>query len=171
MKKQWLIDGNNLMHQLPDLSGKNLNSSDENRFQVANKVNHACRIKNTQAKIIYDGPKGSIPINFKKISVVYSNDRKADELIFRHIEKKDANLRWIVVTDDREIISRAKKFGVNVLSIKAFRNFLTSNSGKSTLHGNVNKPLEKRSNFIVSDKEVDNMLLLYKFRESDESDR
>jgi rRNA-processing protein FCF1 len=171
MKKQWLIDGNNLMHQLPDLSDKSRSSSDENRFLVAEKVNQACRIKNTRAKIIYDGPKASIQINFKKISVVYSNDRKADELIFRHIEKKDARLRWIVVTDDREIISRAKKFGVDKLSIKIFRNFLINNSGKSELNSNKNKPIEKRSDFIVSDKEVDDMLLLYKFRESDESDR
>jgi rRNA-processing protein FCF1 len=171
MKKQWLIDGNNLMHQLPELSGKSLNNSDENRFLVAEKVNQACRMQNIRAKIIYDGPKGSIQINFKNISVVYSKDRKADELIFRHIEKKDANLRWIVVTDDREIISRAKKFGVDILSIKVFRNLMIKKSGNSKLSSNRNKPLEKRSNFIVSDKEVDDMLLLYKFRESDESDR
>jgi len=170
MQKKWLIDGNNLMHKIPGISSKISKNSDEARFLLVEMIHRFCSKEGRNARIIFDGPKGSTPISFKHISIGYSRDKKADDIIIKQLNKKDARQRWIVVTDDREIVSQAKIKGVNTLSINVFKKNL-SGFQKGSAKSNKQQPIEKGSNIIVSDAEVNEMLLFYKLKESDERNR
>lgn len=170
MQKQWLIDGNNLMHKFTDISAKLSHHPDEARFLLAEKINRLCNDKGKKARIVFDGSKSTIPISFKNIKISYSHGKKADDIIIKRIKGKDASKRWIVVTDDREIISKARLHGVKTLSLSAFINEFRGKSGKGAKN-QLNKPIEKGSNIIVSDAEVNEMLLFYKLKDSDERKR
>lgn len=165
MSKKWLIDAYNLMHKIPPISRLLRRDSFKAREYLVDAISTLCISKNKTAHLIFDGPPGPRSEKRTKVSTAYSHNQKADDLIIRLISKKDAAKKWIVVTDDNEILQKARYFQVEYLSATEFKKNLhfpsvTSSSLKK-------KPLQKRPDVIVSDKEVDQMLLYYKLKKKD----
>lgn len=164
MAKRWLIDGNNLLHQVRSLKASAPSHAIAPLAQLAELIDDFCRRQNGRAHLLFDGPARKLPGSYARISVSFSKHQSADEQIIRRIRKAGAAKRWVVVTDDREILDAARKSGVKTETASGFRQRLIPPSGQKTGPKYSGKP-EKRHDFKVSDQEVDHMLLLYKLRD------
>lgn len=164
MGTHWLIDGNNLLHQVQSLKASAPRHAIAPLAQLAELVDDFCRRQNRRAHLLFDGPVRKLPGSYTRISVSFSKNRSADEQIIRRIRKKGAAKRWVVVTDDREILDAARKSGVKTEAASAFRQRMMPRTGRKKSSNSPGKP-EKRPDFKVSDREVDHMLLLYKLRD------
>lgn len=165
MSENWLIDAYNLMHKIPKLSRILQRNPYQAQEYLVDTISALCVTVNKSAHLVFDGAPGPLPIKRARVSTAYSRNKKADDLIIRQISKKDAARKWIVVTDDNEILQKARFYQVGYLSASEFAKSLHFPSGKSSEL--MEKPLQKKPDVIVSDKEVDQMLLYYKLKKKD----
>jgi len=168
MALQWLIDGNNLLHQVPSLKTSAPRHAIAPLAQLAELIDAYCRRQNRRAHLLFDGPARKLPGSYARISVSFSNERTADEKIIRRLNQKGASKRWIVISDDREILAAAQKSGVTHQKATHFGRRITGSSPDGPSKPAAKTP-EKRSDYKVSDQEVDRMLLLLKLREEDDN--
>lgn len=169
MSKKWLIDAYNLMHKIPRISRKLQTNVDEARFLMAEKISRLCVEQKKSAALIFDGAPGNTQIKVKRVSIFYSFSKKADDLIIARLNKKEASKHWILVTDDQELIQHAHRNGVKILKASAFikttkRKSIKKSDNKGTQNYSVH------SDVIVSQKEVDEMLLFYKLKREHDKD-
>jgi hypothetical protein len=111
-----LIDGNNLLHHLP--------AGQRSRAAVRRRALDSVRHESVSVTVVFDGPPpaGSPSSeSLGRVTVVYSGDRTADDVIIRMIPTGASARQWSVVTDDRGLADRARARGATVRRLAEWR--------------------------------------------------
>lgn len=122
MALRFLVDGYNVIHQIPQLDHGKLESQ---RLGLVKYIEHGCpqgSIKN-KVTIVFDGQGGggfgSAPLS-SLIEVVFSVGESADEKIKRIVDQSKNARNIVVVSDDRDIQIAVRKSGAQVVSVGEF---------------------------------------------------
>lgn len=162
MKRQWLIDAYNVMHQLPEVKTVINRDISEARRLMAMKVEHLCSQQNRRAFLVFDGAPDSMPIRQKHLTIEYSYPENADTLITRQVSKRGQGHKWIVITDDRELRRSARLNGAELMSTKQFCLLLSPERPSAVPPKTVKIHPSKKADVDVPDEEVQEMLRLFK---------
>lgn len=112
----FLIDAFNLFHKIRDI-----NESKEPHRDLLQylKMNRFTGSVNNEVVVVFDGyKKEDLPAG--GFHLLYSNNRRADDLIKEKVEKSTNPRQLTVVSDDREIRDYAKLHGAVVCRIDEF---------------------------------------------------
>lgn len=121
MSLHYLLDGYNILHQMPiELRGK----LEDQRHQLIQWIeNHRPQgsIKNS-VTIVFDGQSGIYggDRNFPSVKVIFSQDESADEKIKSLVAQASNKKNIIVVTNDRDIQYAVKASGAKVMPVEEF---------------------------------------------------
>jgi hypothetical protein len=111
-----LIDGNNLLHNLP--------SDQRQRSSVRRQALDAVRHKGMKLTVVFDGPPppGSPELeHLGQVSVRYSGQFSADDVIVSLLRSNSRAADWVVVTDDQALRDRVRVWGAQVRSLAQWR--------------------------------------------------
>ena len=111
-----VIDGNNLLHNLP----KHDRKRDAVRRSALDKVRH----EGVSLTVVFDGPPppGSPEHeHLGRVSVRYSGSTSADDVIVGLLPSDRRASEWVVVTDDRGLRDRVRERGAQVRSLKEWQ--------------------------------------------------
>lgn len=122
MSLSYLIDGYNVINhiRLAHLRGNKDNPQKALvEFIITKRL---CGSIKNMITVVFDGfPKaGTLKTDFFGVSVVFSREESADELIKRMLEKASRPRTVVVVSDDKEIRFFARMAGANVRSVTEF---------------------------------------------------
>ncbi|MDF3821237.1 NYN domain-containing protein [Leptospira sp. 96542] len=113
-----LIDGMNLMYKFPDLAfclGE-YRLLDARTGLLAYLADHFKDSKNTSVLVFFDGKKDQTSDCYSEdiggLSIHYSHDKKADELIIGYLSFTPMPSQCLVVTSDKEILNFARRLRV-----------------------------------------------------------
>ena len=118
----FIIDGYNVVKQLPELMDRKLR---EGREELVKILQYAKPQGNNRVTVVFDGTddgfiNSTAQIKGYNIGVAFSQGESADDRI-RHLVKRDSSPNGItVVTDDRDLRSSVKIHGAKVLFVKEF---------------------------------------------------
>ncbi|NOZ64713.1 MAG: NYN domain-containing protein [Caldiserica bacterium] len=117
-----IVDGYNLLHQLPRLKGKKI---DRARDIMVRKLGEKRRTFQEMI-VVFDGEEGPVPARFREkgIKVIFSGEESADDYIKRQVKRSKTPHKITVVTDDREIRDFVKLHGSKLLSTKEMKEIL-----------------------------------------------
>ena len=120
MSLQFLLDGYNIINQVPRLVQKSLEEQREGLVVLAEKYYHQGSSKNSLT-IVFDGKEHVFsPARGGPVKVVFSSGESADEKIKRIVENAGHQKSIVVVTDDRDLGSAVKHSGAKVATVKEF---------------------------------------------------
>ena len=111
-----IIDGNNLLHSLPEHS--------RHRGSVRQLVLDAVRNQTMRLTVVFDGPPpdGSPEVeNLGRVTVRYAGSSSADDVIIALIPPGGRAAQWTVVTDDRTLRDRARECGAQARTLAEWR--------------------------------------------------
>ncbi|HKI45858.1 MAG TPA: NYN domain-containing protein [Balneolales bacterium] len=171
MKRQWLIDAYNVMHQLPEVKTVMNRDISEARRLMAIKAEQLCAQQNSRAFLVFDGAPDIMPIRQKHLTIEYSYPDNADALIIRLVSKRGHGHKWTVVTDDRELRRNALLNGAELMGTKQFCNLLSPSKPTTAPEKPAKGHPSKKADIDVSDEEVQEMLRLFKNERNDASKR
>lgn len=117
--KIYLIDGNNLIHKIKDLSVLQNKDRQSAREKLAHRLDSYFTNKKVNVTLFYDGFAG-VPVNTSKIKIVYSENSSADDKIRSSIEKAKNPKNIIVVTSDGEIRKIARACSCELITSSEF---------------------------------------------------
>jgi predicted RNA-binding protein with PIN domain len=117
----YLIDGNNLIGHMPDLSLKNR----VDRRRLLSQLLAFQKVKNTRIVLVFDGPPDDdfAPDNFPGIPffVRFPDIEENADLVIKDIISQETDLRqFFVVSSDREIQRYARAKGAKTIKCEAF---------------------------------------------------
>jgi predicted RNA-binding protein with PIN domain len=116
-----LIDGYNLINQLPELLKASRKSIDFARDRLLAMVQAYCDHNNTEGIIVYDGNKEDRTIEGYNPVIVFSKaGESADTVIESFVYKLDDKTKARVVTDDRQIANMITGMGAFTVSTGLF---------------------------------------------------
>ena len=118
-----LVDGNNLLHQLP--------RGQRSRVAVRRLTLELARQETMRVTVVFDGPPppGSPSREaLGRVTIRYAGDRSADQVILASLPGDTAARQWVVVTDDRELARRARDRGATTRSTGEWHRRLASAS-------------------------------------------
>ncbi len=150
-KRKWLIDAHNVMHQLPEIKSRLQSDHLGAMRDFCMMVSTAARKNRCKAELVFDGVPLIIPGTFAGLTVHFSRERTADEVIISMLAGENAAQKWTLVTDDREIRQQAFYYHVDVLRTGPFISLLTkpaassSQSGSGTLKTSPRKKNRKKA--------------------------
>ncbi len=107
-----LIDGNNLLHSLPP--------DQRSREAVRQRVLDQSRREKISVTVIFDGPPpgGTPPAeHLGSVTILYSGNTSADDLIINRLPSGRAATSWSVVTNDRGLGARVRERGASVRTL------------------------------------------------------
>lgn len=120
----YLIDGHNVIGQLPGLSLEDPN--DEVKLVLL--VKRWCAQEKRKATLIFDGglPGGKSPLSSSQVSVVFASDRHTtgDDLILNRIRDEKNPSALIVVSSDLRIVKAAQGRRMKTQTAQAFAKIL-----------------------------------------------
>ncbi|MCF7874884.1 MAG: NYN domain-containing protein [Candidatus Omnitrophica bacterium] len=114
---QFIIDGYNLVHKIPEVKGSSTPCSDLLTFIYKNKLTGS---NNNEVWVIFDGGQPPYQINNFQYKIRFSSQESADDLIIKKIEGIDNRKQTVVVTDDRQLAYRARFLGARSISVDEF---------------------------------------------------
>ncbi len=120
MSRQFLLDGYNVLHKMPELLEKSLEDGRAGLLQFISQKRPQGSSRNS-VTVVFDGSEDvwSIPTP-GETRVLFSKGESADDLLKRLIEEA-ANPREIVlVSDDRELVKFAGAHGADVWTVAEF---------------------------------------------------
>ncbi len=115
----YLIDGHNLIGQLPDIS---LTDPDDEAKLVQKLLSFAARVQKRMV-VVFDGglPGGKSRLSASKVEVVFATARSdADTVMKDRIKRTRDPGQWIVVSNDREVLAAARIRKMTTLSSTEF---------------------------------------------------
>jgi len=151
MKKYIVIDGNNLMHKIPELKNLFNKSPEAAQLGLYEKI-RSRNLREGKTILVFDG------FGNDKSDIIYSGKLSADEIIRRFIEENHDKNAVSVVSSDNYIISLAKACGCEVIKSESFIKTETAKkekTQKSTDTGSGEKPE------YVTKKEIDELKKLF----------
>jgi len=161
MKRQWLIDAYNVMHQLPDVKAVMNRDISEARRLMAYKVEQLCAQQNRHAHLVFDGAPDVMPIKQQHLTIEYSYPDDADTFITRQVSRKGQAYKWIVVTDDQELRRNARLTGAELMHSRQFSSLLTPEKPKRLQSQSPKVHPSKKADIDLPDEEVREMLRLF----------
>lgn len=116
MSVHFIVDGYNLMKQIPHILGKNLFRDREGfiRFLEEKRLFGS---RNNRVIVIFDGKEDVFVMKeYSEIKVIFTKGETADEKIKKMIEKSMDKKNLVVISNDNEIKYFAKIQGVKTMS-------------------------------------------------------
>ena len=111
-----LIDGNNLLHSLAP--------NRRNRSELRRHTLDLTRYESIRVIVVFDGPPPETTAereDLGNVSIVYSCERSADDVIISLLPEGKPAADWVVVSDDRGLARRARSAGAGVRSLAEWR--------------------------------------------------
>lgn len=108
-----LVDGNNLLHRLPE--GR------RSRAEVRRLSLELARREGVSITVLFDGPPPAGSPDHERlgrVTVVYCGADSADDAIIRRLPPPPAAANWVVVSDDRELVGRARRAGASTRPLR-----------------------------------------------------
>jgi len=129
--KTIIIDGNNLIHKMPNLKGRLTENPEAAQLSLTETVKSKIK-KGEKVIFVFDGFSSTI----KSKNIIFSGSKTADDIIRKYIEDNYQKNVIKVVSSDMEILRLAKICGCEVIKsedyIKEIRN--TVSKGKNINH-------------------------------------
>lgn len=120
MSVHYIIDGYNVIKQVPYLNEKKLKEARDNFISFLEIHRPQGSIRN-EVTVVFDGKnQESSPTNIKSIRVIFTNDETADDRIKMMVKRASNRKRIIVITDDKEIKFFVRNLGAKPVSVKKF---------------------------------------------------
>lgn len=119
----YLIDGHNLIGQLPDLQ---LDDPDDEAKLVQKLIGWSARTRR-QCVVVFDAglPGGTSRMSTKSVRVVFaSHTSSADKVIIDRIYKEKHPKNWTVVSSDNGVLDIAKRQGMQTIKAMEFARLL-----------------------------------------------
>jgi predicted RNA-binding protein with PIN domain len=123
MAMSYLIDGHNLIGQLPDLQ---LDDPDDEAKLVQKLIGWSARTRR-QCVVVFDAglPGGTSRMSTKSVRVVFaSHTSSADKVIIDRIYKEKHPKNWTVVSSDNGVLDIAKRQGMQTIKAVEFARLL-----------------------------------------------
>lgn len=119
----YLIDGHNLIGQLPDIS---LQDPNDEALLVQKLAGFAARTgKRCVVVFDYGLPGGTSRMSTRAVQVVFASQRStADRVIIERIGKIPDPRNWVVVTSDNDVRETARKRRMGVLASDEFADLM-----------------------------------------------
>lgn len=158
MTNKIIIDGWNLIWQIPEISKYIPDNLAQARASLNQRIKSYYQQKKVVLKIIYDGKSGIIgdTKGTSRIDIRFSKDpEKADHLIINFLRREKRAADWTAVTSDRELSMRIKNTGAKVISSEAFLSRIKVSS-------NVNDENPKKNNPNMSKDDMEYWLNIFK---------
>jgi predicted RNA-binding protein with PIN domain len=158
MTNKIIIDGWNLIWQIPEISKYIPDNLAQARASLNQRIKSYYQQKKVFLKIIYDGKSGIVgdTKGTSRIDIRFSKDpEKADHLIINFLRREKRAADWTVVTSDCELSMRIKNTGAKVISSEAFLSRIKVSS-------NVNDENPKKNNPNMSKEDMDYWLNIFK---------
>ena len=160
MRRRYLIDGYNLLHQVPELRRQIEYDLQNAREGLLVRLSAFSLSKSVDVSVVFDGIDESLPApgrrsdgRWRGLAVFFSKPpQKADPLIKKMISERKKNEELVVVTSDREIDMYARLCGVKVESSQTFALAMVKNPSSD---------LEKKNSHPISEKEIDEWMRLF----------
>ncbi|MCF7916494.1 MAG: NYN domain-containing protein [Candidatus Omnitrophica bacterium] len=114
---QFIIDGYNLVHKIPDIKNSSVPCHELLSFLHKNKLTGSLKNK---VLVVFDGGKPPYQINNFHYKVLFSYQESADDLIIAKIKQFQNKKQIVVVTDDRELRYRAQSLEAQTCSVDDF---------------------------------------------------
>lgn len=162
----YLIDGHNLIGQLPDISLKDPN--DEAKL-VQKLIGFAAR-QQKQVVVVFDSglPGGKSRLSTGPIEVIFaSQGSNADNVMKERIKRARDPGQWIVVSNDREVLSAARERRMTTLTSAEFAPKLRSDQAPAKPKRKPDKDEGTSSDVYVSPAEIEAWLKLFNSSEDE----
>ena len=131
MSLHYLLDGYNIINQLPSLAQKVLEDKRSALVGLIETYKPQGSSRNT-VTIVFDGKSGICGSHSSSIvKVVFTSDESADDKIKRLVAQAANKKLMVVVTDDREIKYYVRALGACVVSVKEFLEKLRPKEAKA----------------------------------------
>jgi predicted RNA-binding protein with PIN domain len=153
--RKYLVDGYNLLHQLPELRRQIEYNLEAAREGLLIRLSAFSISKSVEVSVVFDGIEESHPQprRWRGLVVHFSKPpQKADPVIKKMISDRKKNEDLVVVTSDREIDMYARLCGVRVESSQTFA---------AAMMRNPSTELEKKNDHPISDRELDEWMRLF----------
>ena len=118
MSVHYILDGYNIIHQIPALDSKKIRDDKEHLIDFVERYKPQGSRYN-QVTIVFDGHAPNFS-NSSPFEVVFSKDVSADEKIRELVKKFTNKKNTIVISDDRELRFSVRALGAQVLDVKSF---------------------------------------------------
>lgn len=152
----YLIDGHNLIGQLPDIDL----SDPHDEAKLVLKLRSFCARKGKKVTVVFDR---GIPAGFDrnlsngKVTVRFASDRSSADNVLRAIIRKKRNAPgWTIVSSDNEVTRLAKQRGMRVVTAHDFAKELAR-----TLRHEVPLADAMKQNPRLSEDEIDEWMQLF----------
>ena len=126
MSLHFVLDGYNIIKQIPDLAKLKLEEGRESLFRVLEQDRPQGSMKN-KVTVVFDGQaniggfqRGSF------LEIIFSCDESADDKIKKIVSHHENKKNVTVVTDDKEIKFYVRALGAKVISVDGFLNQIKS---------------------------------------------
>jgi predicted RNA-binding protein with PIN domain len=118
MSLYYVIDGYNVLKQIPQLSKRQLPKGRQGLLDIIDKYNLCGK---NEATVVFDGHPNIIEKPHKsRFKIIFSEKRTADDVIEKIVRESLNPSRTIVVTNDKELRCRTKKLNAETLSVEEF---------------------------------------------------
>lgn len=156
----YLIDGHNLIGQLPDIS---LKDPDDEAKLVQKLIGFVART-GKRCVVVFDSglPGGKSRLSTGQVEVIFASARSsADDVMKERIKRvRDAG-QWVVVSNDREVIDAARARRMTVLTSAEFVTQLRSAQTAAKGKGKAKKDDGEAADVHVSAAEVEAWLKIF----------
>jgi uncharacterized protein len=149
----YMIDGHNLIGQLPDIS---LDDPNDEALLVQKLIGFCARTgKNCVVVFDYGLPGGSSRMSTRAVQVVFASGRSsADRVMMERINKIPDPTGWIVVSSDHDVLGTARKRRMSTLHSDEFAVLMQAPPKRVVDMG-------EATDVNLSEKEVDEWLDLF----------
>ena len=157
----YLIDGHNLIGQLPDISLKDPN--DEAKL-VQKLIGFAAR-QQKRIVVVFDSglPGGKSRLSTGQVEVIFaSSATNADNVMKERIKRARDPGQWLVVSNDREVLAAARVRRMKTLTSAEFAPQLRSDQAPPKAKRKPDKDEGTASDVYVSPAEVEDWLKIFK---------
>lgn len=115
----YMIDGHNLIGQLPDIS---LDDPNDEALLVQKLIGFTARTNKTCVVVFDHGlPGGDSRMSTRAVQVVFASGRStADRVMMERIKKVPDPLNWTVVSSDRDVMATARMCRMRTLHSEEF---------------------------------------------------
>ncbi len=120
MSLHYLLDGYNILHQIPELLHRDI---DQQRLTLVREIERTQPHGSGRNRVtlVFDGRPGPVPpIQSAAVKVIFSMDRTADERIREMVRKASNAKQLTVVTDDRALQYAVRASGAHILTVSEF---------------------------------------------------
>src|SRR5664279_1556818 len=159
----YLIDGHNLIGQLPDISLRDPNDE----AKLVQKLSGFAARTQKRCVVVFDSglPGGKSRFSTSQVEVIFASaGRSADDVMKERIKRVRDPGQWVVVSNDRAVIDAARARRITILTSADFAPQLRSTPTPLTKQHAPDADAGEASDVHVSAEEVEAWLEIFKDR-------